>query len=296
MRKLFQTQCPVLSLGFFLAISFIGISCNNNTYSSPKGYDLRKPVKSELGRDLNEISGMTYNADDKTILAVSDSKRKIFELDLRMLKLRDFSEKMYAQSDFEDIVKLDSAIYVLISNGTIISMPPRVHDSLNTIAYPFISTGKNDFETLYYDSAANGLIILCKSCEGDKGKKLRSAYRFDLSTKQFDTATYYTIGTTEVKEIMKNDDADFSPSGAAIHPIDKRLYILSSAGNLLVIADTRGKVLEGYNLNPDQYPQAEGITFSAAGTLYISNEGKYGKPTLMMFPYNGKLEGAKKNK
>lgn len=296
MRKLFQTQCPVQILSFALAISLVGSSCNDNAYSSPKGYDFRKPVKSDLGRDLNEISGMSYNTDDTTILAVSDSKRKIFELDIAMLKLRDYSEKMYTQSDFEDLVKIDSIIYVLISNGTIISMPLRVHDSSSTNAFPFPFSGKNDFETLYYDQTLNALIMLCKSCEDDKGKQLRSAYRFDLLSKKFDSSAFYTISTKQVKEIMKNDDADFSPSGAAIHPIDKRLYILSSAGNLLVIADTRGKVQEGYNLNPDQYPQAEGITFSPAGTLYISNEGKYGKPTLLMYPYSGKKDPPKKSK
>ncbi|HVG14221.1 MAG TPA: SdiA-regulated domain-containing protein [Chitinophagaceae bacterium] len=296
MRKLIQTQCPVQFLSFVLAISLVGSSCNDNAYSSPKGYDFRKPVKSELGRDLNEISGMTYNDDDTTILAVSDSKRKVFELDLKMLKLRDYSEKMYTQSDFEDLVKLDTTVYVLISNGTIISMPLRVHDSSNTTAYPLPFSGKNDFETLYHDQALNALIVLCKSCESDKGKQMRSAYRFDLLTKQFDSSAFYTISTKDVKGIMKNDDADFSPSAAAIHPVDKRLYILSSAGNLLVIADTRGKVLEGYNLNPDQYPQAEGITFSPNGTLYISNEGKYGKPTLLMFPYLGKQDAPKKSK
>ena len=171
-----------------------------------------------------------------------------------------------------------------------------MQDSTRTVAYPFISSGKNDFETLYYDPEAKGLIILCKSCEDDKGKKIRSAYRFDLATKTFDIASYFSISTANVKEIMKDDDADFSPSAAAIHPVDKRLYILSSAGNLLVITDTKGRVLEGYRLNPDQYPQAEGIAFSPAGTLYISNEGKYGRPTLLMFPYNGKSEAVKKNK
>lgn len=296
MRKLFQTQCPVQILGFILAAGLIGASCNDKAISSPKGYDFSKPVKSELGKDLNEISGMSFNRDDTTILAVSDSKRKIFELDIRMLKLRDYSEKMYTQSDFEDLVKIDSVVYVLISNGTIISMPLRVHDSSKTIAHPFPFTGKNDFETLYYDQTLNALVILCKSCESDKGKQMRSAYRFDLLTKQFDSSAFYTISTKTIKELMKNDDADFSPSGASIHPIDKRLYILSSAGNLLVIADTRGKVLEGYNLNPDQYPQAEGITFSPGGTLYISNEGKYGKPTLLMYPFKGKQDAPKKNK
>ena len=84
---------------------------------------------------------------------------------------------------------------------------------------------------------------------------------------------------------MKNDDAKFDPSAAAVHPVNKRLYILSSAGNLMVIAVTRGKVIGGFNLNPDKYPQAEGIAFAPDGEMYITNEGKYGKPTLQAFPF-----------
>ena len=89
---------------------------------------------------------------------------------------------------------------------------------------------------------------------------------------------------------MKNDDAKFEPSAAAIHPISKRLYILSSAGQLLVITDTRGQVLEAYDLNPDVFPQAEGIAFAPNGDMYITNEGKFGPPTLLRFAYlpNGK--------
>jgi hypothetical protein len=71
---------------------------------------------------------------------------------------------------------------------------------------------------------------------------------------------------------------------------------LSSAGQLLVIADTKGRVEEVYPLNPDKFPQAEGITFAPNGTMYISNEGKYGHPTLLMFPYNGKNQATRKNK
>jgi len=92
----------------------------------------------------------------------------------------------------------------------------------------------------------------------------------------------------------KNDDAEFRPSAAAIHPIEKHLYILASAGSLLVITDLKGKVLEAFNLNPDLYPQPEGIAFSPDGTMYISNEGKYGKPNLLVFPYNRKQETAEK--
>ena len=94
--------------------------------------------------------------------------------------------------------------------------------------------------------------------------------------------------TQEVKSLLKKDDAKFDPSAAAINPVNKKLYILSSAGNLLVIADNRGKPLEAYNLNPNNHPQAEGIAFAPNGDMYISNEGKYGKPTLLLFRYQQK--------
>jgi hypothetical protein len=64
---------------------------------------------------------------------------------------------------------------------------------------------------------------------------------------------------------------------------------LSSAGNLLVIADTRGKIIEAYHLNEEQFPQAEGIAFAPNGDMFITNEGKYNAPTLQEFKYlNGK--------
>ena len=78
---------------------------------------------------------------------------------------------------------------------------------------------------------------------------------------------------------------DFEPSAAAVHPLEKRLYILASSGNLLVITDFKGKVQEVYRLNPTLYPQAEGIAFAPNGDLYISNEAKLGKPTLLYIPY-----------
>ena len=295
MRKLLQTQCLSFGIVFFLLMSIGFISCTDQSSGSPAGFDIRNPVKSELGKDLNEISGLTFSIQDTSILAVSDSKRKVFQIDLRHLKLRDYSEKIYEQSDFEDLVKIDTTIYVLISNGTILEMPLQIKDSTRTVAHPFWSKDKNDFETMYYDSTVNSLIIMCKTCEADKDQKVRNAYRFDLATKTFDSSAFFSISRQDVKAAMKNDDADFKPSAAAIHPVDKRLFILSSAGQLLVIADMRGKVQEAYSLNPDLHPQSEGITFAPNGTMYISNEGKYGKPTLLMFPYKPKRV-SRKNK
>src|SRR5215216_3699204 len=195
MRMLSQTQCPGILPLLFLSASLACISCSDRSYGSPKGYDIKKPEVRELGKSVNEISGLTYNPDDSSLLAISDSKRKIFQIDLHREKLKDYSEKIYTQSDFEDLVKLDTATYVLISDGTLISMPLHVADSANTIVYPSPFQGKNDFETLYYDPSAKGLIMICKECEAEKGEHQRTAYRFDLTTKTFDSSEFYSIST-----------------------------------------------------------------------------------------------------
>jgi uncharacterized protein YjiK len=289
MKNSIQMECLLRGILLLACAVTVSTGCNLQSYDSPEGYELGKPQKSQLGKVLNEISGISYNPNDSSLLAISDSKKKIFEINLKRLRLRDYSNEIIGpDQDIEDIVNMEEVIYLLSSKGQIYEYTMGKNDSSVLTSYTFNSGGKNDFESLYYDSASKGLVMLCKSCAADKGKQMRSAYRFDLNTKQFDTTALYHISTTEVKKMVKDDDAKFDPSAAAIHPIEKRLYILSSAGNLLVIADRNGKPLSAFHLNPDDHPQAEGIAFAPNGDMYITNEGKYGTPTLQIFKYKGK--------
>src|SRR5689334_7957383 len=100
MLKIFQTQCPGLLPAIFLCACLALISCNDRSYGSPEGYDIKKPESRELGKSVNEISGLAFNTDDSSLLAISDSKRKIFQIDLKKEKLKDYAEKIYTQSDF----------------------------------------------------------------------------------------------------------------------------------------------------------------------------------------------------
>src|SRR5687768_7275791 len=120
MRKLLQTQCPAIAFLLFCLCPLL-LSCVGGNNRSPEGYDLRKPVKRELGKDLNEISGITFYDDRDGLLAISDSKRKVFLIDLGRQKLKDQTGKFYKQGDFEDIVLIDSLLYVLISDGTVLA-------------------------------------------------------------------------------------------------------------------------------------------------------------------------------
>jgi SdiA-regulated len=292
MKKLIQTKCPLLVLGCHVCALTLLLACNQPSYRSPEGYDLKKPVKMELGKVLNEISGLTWYPANNALLAISDSKDKVFEINIDKRKLKDYTDKVVGpQNDLEDLVKVDSMLYLLSSKGIIYQIPPDKRME-NVVAYTFSPDTKNDFETLYYDPQANSLVMLCKTCAFEKDKGTHSAFRFDLKTKTFDSTAFYTIDDQEVYKMVKDDNAKFRPSAAAIHPLNNRLYILASAGNLLVIADTHGQVLEVYHLNPDEFPQAEGIAFAPNGDMYISNEGKYGgKATLLQFSFqNGKKQ------
>lgn len=279
-----QNKCPlILILALWTSVCFYG--CAEEGYGSPEHYHLNQPLRSQLGKVMNEVSGICFSPNG-TLLAVSDSKEKVFAIDTRTKKLKDYTDRILpSNSDVEDLVQVDSSVYLLRSSGEIREVPPGGKDSASVKTYPSPLNGRNDFETLYYDPSAQGLVMICKSCAHEKGEGVRTAYRFDLPSKTFDSTEFFTIDKEEIKKLLKNSNAKFDPSAAAINPVDKRLYILSSAGNMLVVSDTRGKVIEAYNLNPDDFPQAEGIAFAPNGDMYISNEGKYGKPTLLVFPY-----------
>ena len=283
---LFQKKCLHLAATILTASILLASGCGNKSQNSPQSYELNEPHRIELGKALNEISGICYNDADSTVLVVSDSKEKVYEIDFKTKKLRDYTEKVVISgSDLEDIVKVDSSLFLLMSKGILIEVPDKAKDTSSVKTYQLSLSGSNDFESVYFDPSADGLVLLCKTCAHEQGKGIRTAFRFDLRSRTFDSSMFFTISRQQVKNLVKNEDADFKPSAAAIHPMNKRLYILSSAGNLLVITDTRGQVAEAYNLNPDLFPQAEGIAFAPNGDMYISNEGKNGPPTLLRFPY-----------
>lgn len=279
------------SLTKFLPCSLLLLLCTSCEMfwspHSPHGYVLPKPHRIILDKKLNEISGLSFLPDEQAMLAIADDKRKIYKVTpegaISNYFEEDFAEE---QQDFEDVVKVDGVVYALVSDGTIYSIR-KTDSGLVVTNHPFPSEDKNDFETLYYDPAARGLIMLCKSCAFEK-KGMRTAFRFDLASQRFDNQPYYTIQSKAVADILKDGKIDFNPSAAAIHPIEKKLYILSSAGLLMVIADTKGKVLGAYRLKPNFYPQAEGIAFASNGDMYVSNEAKYGKPSLLKITYKHK--------
>ena len=269
------------------------LSCNlsdreQKVYASPRGYDLKEPVRYRVRESMQEISGIELFPDEHKIMAINDEEGRIYQVDV--LASEPYPHFKFAKNgDYEDICHTDSGWFVLKSNGSLFHVHGLFTDSVYSDHYKMEKPGKKEFETTYYDRANNGIVMICKNCEDDKKLGVTSAYRFNLASKTFDTTAIYRFSNQEIARLAGSDMRFFKPSAAAVHPIEKRLYIVASVNGLLVISDLQGHVQEAYNLKHRLFLQPEGLAFAPNGDMYISNEGGYdGTANILKFSYKSR--------
>ena len=273
-------QIPVLvCLGVTVLLFFCCMGIGGN-YFVPglTGYVLDEPGRILLKRPLKEISGIYY-INDKKVVAINDEEGKLFFInpDNGNFEVVAFGKK----DDYEDLVKADSAYYVLNSKGHLFEIQESDNKLVATYTNDFGK--KMEFESLCYDKANAQLLLICKEC-GKNSASIES-YRFSLSEKKFITDPYFSIAWRDIQRLGKDNTIECKPSAAAINPIDGKLYIIASVGSVLLQCTINGALEAVYKLNRDHFPQAEGITFTSSGDLYITNEGGEGKASLLKFLY-----------
>jgi hypothetical protein len=231
-----------------------------------------------LKRPLREISGIDFISNSQ-LAAINDEAGKLFFLnpDNGKYTVEEFGRK----DDYEDVVRAGEYYYVLNSKGSIFEVTSDGKKLEQKFEHPF---GKfMEFESLCYDRQNEQLLLVCKEC--GKNQNSISAYRFDLRTRQYVPGEYFSISWSDIRRMARNDAIECKPSAAAINPKNGKLYIIASLGKVLLQCTTSGTLEAVYGLNPDHFPQPEGITFSSEGDLFIANEGVQGKGTLLKFVY-----------
>lgn len=260
---------------------------DSTTTPPPAGFPYNFAAPDEimkLGNHLHEISGMAYIPATGMILTENDEKGDIFTIDFKNKLDKVGKIKFGGKGDYEDIVYTDSAVYMLISSGTIVKVNMK-DSSMITQDFVLDNGGKkNEFEAMYLDKANHSLVLLCKECSHEKDQ-VRNAYRFDYTSNSFSPEPLYTIKISDIQHMIKDDKAVFKPSAAGIDPVTGKLFIVASVGKLLVVAGRDGKVENVFRLDPKMYNQPEGLTFAPNGDLYISNEGGEGIATILKFSY-----------
>ena len=254
-------------------------------YKSPPHYNFSQPFIDKLDLKIKEVSGIVWDNQNDEFIAHNDEKGIIFYLDRDTKGIKKefvFSE---TKGDYEDIAMAKKDVYVLRSDGELFRIVVDSTGKQKTFdAGKLESSGKNDFETLYYDSERSALIMLCKNCDTDD-KKVVSAYAYYPDSIGFVNKPLYTIDVKMIDSLSPRSTTRFQPSAARIHPVLKKLFILSSASNQLVVTDLEGNIENVYMLAKKLFPQAEGLTFKSNGDMYISNEAVSSKAALLKFIY-----------
>ncbi|HTE24471.1 hypothetical protein [Flavitalea sp.] len=264
----------------FVPLTLVSCSGKNGKSFLPEvpGYDSKNRQVFILHKQLLEISGITY-INNRTLSAINDEDGKIFRVDFGDGKPSAIN--FGGEKDYEDIAVIDSSYYVMESNGNINVVP--VNDPSNSRKITFKKKSKIEFESLYYDKTTGKLVLLSK--EQRMIQEAIVAYSFDPLSEKFSSEPVYIISLRAVKKLMKDYSAECKPSGASVHPVLNKLFVIASIGKVLMICSLKGEVEKVYSLNPDIFSQPEGICFSPEGDMFISNEGLQGKATIIKFSY-----------
>ncbi len=287
-----------------LLMFFSGCDEASNSNEKLTGYNLSNPDESYVLPDiLQEVSGLT-SLDSVTFACIQDENGILFIYDL----VHNEITKQYTfniDGDYEGIARVDSTIYVLRSDGTLFEISDYQSPDFILTSY-FTGIPANNNEGLCYDPDNNRLLIACKGKpgKGSEFKDKRLIYGFDLATKVLTTEPVFDFNLQTIKQFAMRNEVDmltktkkkkkqkitepvirFMTSAIAVHPVTKKLYLLSASDHLFFIFNMNGDIEHIEQLNPEIFNKAEGITFVENYDLLITNEGQDKKPTLLRFVY-----------
>lgn len=253
------------------------------------GFNFDRPQVVKLPKKLKEISGLAGWKSDGQLLAVQDEDGLFFVVDAKQgTIIEEF--KFGKDRDYEGIARKGDEVYVLEGDGDfhhITFVAGQTEYEANKIETDF--TSRNDTEGICYDSETNSLLIVPKEDQfdtSDKNDYQRAIYSYDLETQLMSTTPAFYIDQFAVGQAVYGKNRPFlmKPSGIAVDPITKDIYVIASVGNILVVIDRENDIKHIEMLREKIFRQPEGICFDTEGNLYISSEGRGKKGVIASLP------------
>jgi uncharacterized protein YjiK len=253
-------------------------------------FNLGKPDKLyKLDRELNEISGLTWQPQINRLLAVSDDNSHVFALEMN--GNIDFCFDLSEINDFEAITTSSDRIIVMSSTGLLydISFDWKEREIKSIIKYRSGLTTLQEPEGMCLSRSKNSLLIALK---GKPGKNLYSVFGkaiYSLPVERFGKKAKKSF-VFKIDDLMhsypetKKKHREFAFSGCDIDPLTKDLYVISAVNEWLFVFDSdKGQLKHAERLSIEEFKQPEGICFDDDGDLYIASEGKSEKAILAVF-------------
>ena len=228
--------------------------------------------KWDMPSQLLEISGIVY-IDDQRIARVQDELGKIYIYNTEDEKVE--KEISFGKpGDYEGIAVVGPTAYVLRADGTLFEVKDYKSNP-SVVQHATHLTAKQDVEGLTYDQKNNRLLLAIKGKETNS-TDYKGIYAFDLATKKTATEPVHKINLSHALFSEVKGKNKIEPSDIDIHPHTGDIYITDGADPKILVMNSDGTEKNIYQLSKSEFAQPEGITFSPAGDLFISNEGRKG--------------------
>ncbi|RYY43977.1 MAG: hypothetical protein EOO06_18900, partial [Chitinophagaceae bacterium] len=225
----------------------------------------------DLPAVLVEVSGIAY-IDAQRFACVQDEAGTIYIYNTATATIEK-EIPFTGAGDFEGITLKGDKAYVVRSDGVIFEVDMRTGKAAE---YKTFLTAANNIESLVYQASGNRLLTAAKEPDTDD-PGYKNIYAFDLATKTLlkEPVMRINIDDSEFHQSGKSGKKKkyFMPSAIAVHPVQNDIYILDGPRSRMLVAGPDGQVKKLYELG-NQFYKPEGISFSPAGDLFISNEGK----------------------
>ncbi|WP_373058309.1 SdiA-regulated domain-containing protein [Zunongwangia sp. H14] len=265
----------LIVLAVFAVVALIYFLFKDNSYISFDDSDKTYKVlqKWELPDELDEISGMSWIGNSK-IACIQDEDGIIFIFDLESSKVIS-TIKFGEEGDYEAITVHGPDAYVMRSDGHIFEVLNYRSGRIRVNEYE-IPLRNYDIEGLAFDDENNRLLITVKDVPHED-QDYKGIYAFDLKQKKFIQEPVFKIHTDDpIFEGINGRGSQriIRPSEIEKNPVTGEWYVLEGHQPKLMILTPTGQAKEIHLLDPEVFQQAEGLTFSPQGTMYISNESR----------------------
>lgn len=235
----------------------------------------------ELPEVLTEVSGIEYLGDTR-FACIQDEQGTIFIYNTASGSIEK-QVPFAGAGDFEGIAVNGTTAWVVQSDGRLYEVQNFLGARPAVKSYGTGLTADHDVEGLTYDRKQDRLLLAIKGKEPGSSE-YKGIYAFDPAAKKFTDEPVLKINLADpvfgsLKE--KKRTALMQPSEIEIHPQTGDIYVSEGARPKLLVMGADGTKKRLYTLDAADFPQSEGLAFTPGGELFISNEGKGGKATLV---------------
>lgn len=238
----------------------------------PDRYDLDEPVERyELPGRLREASGLAW-ADEGVLYVHDDERGVVYRVDPQTGRAdRGFrAGNPVVHDDFEGIAVADGRVFLVSSRGLLYELRAAPEGETSPVRVSDTGLGPEcEVEGLTYLASSRMLALVCKSLRS--GAREIRIHRLPL-----DPGVPAPPVLRVPFEALEAYDVSHGvhPSGLDVDPATGTYVLLAAREERMLEVDTAGRVLAVVKLRHHRHPQAEGITFSPDGRLFIADEGQ----------------------